>query len=484
MHLNPLHKKILKYPGILFLSMFFVLSLVHGQKKEIQKQLKFRHITIDNGLSANRILSICQDNHGYIWVATLNGLNKYNGIDFKVYYHQNHASNSLPSNFLYKVFCDSKGKVWIGTRNGLCYYDESLDGFKMMEVKDTVISKIVYDIEEDKNHNLWIASYQGLIVFSLEKNEVSEIFTNDTKQFSLPTDSVYCLMIEKNGNIWFSCYNRGLSHLNTKSWKLKSFAKNSLEPKSLPGNRIDDIYEDASGRIWIATYNEGTCYLNPKDSSFITYVIDKNNTYASRVRTLFEDNEGNLFFGTRGGLYIFNRESDKFSLYADSKRKFSKLTNNSVLCSYMDKNNGLWLGTHYGGINYANLERKPFAHYTEYENDNHFLNSSSVFAFARDKGKLYIGTERGLNVFDERTSTFKYLLHDPNNENSITYDDVKAIAVDKKGNLWIGTNLGGLDYYLPETGKFIHYKYRPGDTTGILSDKIYSVFVDSRNNLW
>jgi len=461
-----------------------VILTAKGQDEEIQKQLKFRHITIDNGLSANRVLSICQDNFGYIWVATLNGLNKYNGIDFKVYHHQRHVPNSLPSNFVYKVYCDSYGKVWIGTRNGLCYYDESLDGFTETKAGDTKINQIVYDIKEDRNHQLWVASYQGLINYSLENNAVSEVLTKDTKPVRLPTDSVYCLMIEKNGNIWFSCYNRGLCHLNTKNRKLKYFVKNTDNPNSLPGNRIDNIYEDASGRIWVSTYNDGTCYLNPQDSSFTTYVIDKDNIYTSRVRTLFEDNEDNLYFGTRGGLYIFHPESNKFSKYADSKHKFSRLTNNSVLCSYKDRNNGLWLGTHYGGINYADLERKSFAHYTELENDIHFLNSSSVFAFAKDKGKLYIGTENGLNILDEKTSTFKYLVHDQDDENSITYNDVKTIATDKKGNLWIGTNLGGLDYYIPETGRFIHYKYIPGDSAGILSDKVYSVFVDSRNDLW
>jgi signal transduction histidine kinase/ligand-binding sensor domain-containing protein/CheY-like chemotaxis protein len=484
MLLNLSHNKFIKYSGFLLIVMSVAVFVVNGQYNEIQKQLKFRHITIDNGLSSNRVLSICQDNHGYIWAATLNGLNKYNGIEFKVYLHQNNVSNSLSSNFVYKVFCDSYGKLWIGTRDGLCYYDESLDLFRKVKINDTLIDKIVYDIAEDENHHLWIASYQGLIVFAPEKDEDSRIFTSNSKQVNLPTDSVYCLMTEKGGNIWFSCYNRGLCHLDTKSWELKCFEKNSQNPNSLPGNRIEDIYEDASGKIWIATYNNGTCCLNPKDSSFIPYVIDRDNSYASRVRTLFEDSDGNLFFGTRGGLYIFHPESNEFSLYADSKHKFSNLTNNSVLCSYMDDNNGLWLGTHYGGINYADLERKPFVHFTEQEDDIRFLNSSSVFAFAQDKDRLYVGTENGLNVFDKRTGTFKYLVHDPENRNSLTYNDVKTIALDRKGNLWIGTNLGGLDYYMSETGRFIHYRPSPGDSTGILCDKIYTVHVDSRNNLW
>lgn len=472
--------------GVTLLVLFYFSLLSFPQSQiEIQKQLTFRHITIDNGLSSNRVLSICQDSYGYIWVATLNGLNRYNGIDFKIYMHQTKNPNSLPSNAVYKVFCDSYGKLWVGTKNGLCYYDESHDCFIELETEGNKISESVYDIAEDNRGNLWIASYQGLIVYSLEKNVISDLFTKSSSQINLPTDSVYRLMIDKNQNVWLSCYDRGLGYFDTKNRNLKWFEKNINQKKSLPENRIDHIYEDTAGKIWVATYNNGTCILNTKDSSFTSYLVDNKNAYSNRVRTIFEDGQANLFFGTRGGLYTFNPKTNNFSLYANNRHKFSKLTNNSVLCSFKDKNNGLWLGTHYGGINYADLERKPFAHYTEYENDIHFLNSSSVFAFAKDKkGKLYIGTEKGLNIFDEKTNTFKYLVHDPNNVNSLSYNDIKTISIDKDGNLWIGTNLGGLNHYSPNTGKFAHYRHVQGDSSGILSDKIYSTFVDSRNNLW
>ncbi|MBN2613043.1 MAG: response regulator [Bacteroidales bacterium] len=471
--------------GILLL-LLFAPVILHSQVAEsIQNQMKFRHITIDNGLSSNRVISICQDNYGYMWIATFNGLNRYNGIDFRVYYHHAGNPHSLPSNLIFKVFCDSKGRVWIGSRQGLSYYDETIDGFFHLELNDKRQNYSVYDIEEDADHNLWIATYRGIVVYSLEKNEVTGIYAKNSTGISLPSDSVSCIMIDRKENVWFSAFDKGLSFLNLATGEYKHIRQMPDGSGGLPDNRIDDIYEDNSGKIWIATYNGGVSLLDPHSFAITHYNIDQKNPYTERVRVIFEDNANNLFFGTRGGLYAFNRENNTFYLYADSKHRFSQLSHNSILCYYKDKNNGLWLGTHYGGINYADMNRKPFAFFTEFENDQRFLNSNIVFTFAKDsRGNLYIGTEKGLNIYNENTNTFKYLVHDPQNINSPSYNDVKSVALDKDENLWIGTNLGGLDYYSPRTGKFIHYRHKPGDSTSLLSDKVYNVHVDSRNNLW
>ncbi len=489
-YLKKFHSRVIvnsvKFVSILLLFLFISGFSVAQNEVEIQKQLKFRHITIDDGLSSNHVNSICQDSLGYIWIATLNGLNRYNGMSFKNYYANSNNPFSLPSNDVFDVYCDSNGKLWAGTNNGICYYDESADGFEEIElVVKNEAGLNVFDMEEDFRHNLWLATSSGLIVYSLDNKEVSKIFTKKTENLSLPSDTVYCLMVDKNENLWFSCYNKGLCFLNPFTGYLKCFLKNDHQSGSVPDNRITDIFQDKSGKIWFSTYSGGICYLNSGDSTFTTLTVDVNNAYSSRVRTIVQDNEDNIYIGTRGGLYLYHPETNHFNLYADSKHKFSTLTNNSVICSFTDKNNGLWLGTYYGGVNFADLDRKPFVHFTADENDHHFLNSKSVFAFARDlKGKLYIGTEEGLNVFDKKNNTFTYYVHDPKNPNSLAYNDIKSLAFDQQGNLWIGTNLGGLDYFYPNTGKFKHYKHRADDSTSLLSDKIYNLHVDRNNDLW
>src|SRR4030042_2359862 len=139
---------------------------------DMQNQLKFRHITIDNGLSHNRVNAICQDQNGYIWLATVYGLNRYNGIDVKVYNYAVNDSFSLISNILYAVYCDSRGRIWVGTNNGLCYYNEFADGFSAFRPKELPEFDGVYDILEDEKQHLWFATLKGLILYIPEKDSV------------------------------------------------------------------------------------------------------------------------------------------------------------------------------------------------------------------------------------------------------------------------------------------------------------------------
>jgi signal transduction histidine kinase/ligand-binding sensor domain-containing protein/CheY-like chemotaxis protein len=482
---NLFHREHLMAFVLLFLATFIIGSNALGQEEEIQKQLRFRHITIDDGLSNNHVNSICEDSCGYIWMATRNGLNKYNGITFITYYNKAHIKHSLLSNFVNKVFCDSYGNLWIGTNKGLCYYDEYVDGF--VKINSHFLGKeiySVYDLIEDEDQNLWIGTSAGLYKYDLKKREFIKIY-HASSAVALPSDSVSCLMMDSRKNLWLSCYNRGFCILNTNTEVLTCYDRKPADNKGLSDRRINFFYEDKSGQVWIATHNGGLCIFNFRDSTFRRYSVDKDNAYTTRVRTIFEDKNGRIFIGTRGGLYVFNPASDKFKLYADSRHKFSTLTNNSVVCSYIDRNNGLWLGTYYGGINYADMESKPFFYYSAGENDPYFMNTNSVFAFARDyQGNLFVGTEDGLNIFDRKSNRFKYLVHQPRNKNSLVYNDIKTLATDNMGNLWIGTNMGGLDYFSPETGRFIHYKHIPGDKTSLLSDKVYHLHVDFNNDLW
>ena len=472
--------------AFLFVATVCTFRAAYSQIEDIQKQLKFKPITIDDGLSNNHVNSICQDSYGYIWMATRNGLNRYDGINFRPYYSNTQSRNSLLSNYVNKVFCDSYGKLWIGTNKGLCVYDENTDGF--IKIRSSLLKDDkynVYDIAEDKKTNVWIATSTGLCKYDLRKNEFIGIYNSATKKINLPSDSISFIMSDSRNNLWFSCYNKGLYRLNADSEILDDFFSQSDKKKGVDSKRINYVYEDIAGKIWIATHNEGLYSYSYTDSTFQRYVIDRFNAYSARIRTIFEDNRNRLFVGTRGGLYVFIPKNKEFRLYADFKHKFSNLTNNSVVCSFIDSNEGLWLGTYYGGINYTDLERKPFFHYSAAEDDPYFTNSNSVFAFAEDyHGHVFIGTESGLNIYDRKTNRFKYLTHKPGNSNSLTYNDIKALATDNAGNLWIGTNLGGLDYYSPEKGRFKHFKHRQGDTTSLLWNKVYNLHVDFNNNLW
>src|SRR4030042_6710045 len=156
-----------------FFSFFFQVEMWSQTGIDFHSQLKFRHITIDNGLTHNRVMSICEDRYGYIWIATSYGLNRYNGMEIKTYYHSIYDSLSLPSDVLYNVFCDSNGKIWIGTDEGLCVYNEFNDRFTKFDLKGlTSDNNDVFDILEDEKKHLWFATIRGLYLYMPESDSI------------------------------------------------------------------------------------------------------------------------------------------------------------------------------------------------------------------------------------------------------------------------------------------------------------------------
>ena len=451
---------------------------------EIQKQFSFKHITIDNGLSNNGITGICQDKLGYMWFATLNGLNKYNGIENIKYIHENKDQLSIISNWVNTVYSDSEGNIWAGTEIGICRYDEVENNFVAF-YNDIIPESVgnVYEFVEDSLKNLWIGTSNGLYAYNLitkKSVKLNKIVIDSTK---IPSGAIDNLMLEGD-KIWISFFRNAIGLYNIKTNNLRIFYSGKDYAGKIPDLRIEILFRDKLGYTWIGSYNNGIELFNPIDSSFQHLQVNKDDIYTTRVRAFFEDTKGNLFAGTRGGLYIYDRYKNQFNLYADVKHKFSTLSNNSVLCSYIDQCGGLWLGTRYGGVNYSNLEQKPFVHFSARENDNRFLNHSSVFAFAEDsKGTLYVATENGLNIFDPKTYTFSYKTSE-DKDYPLSYNDIKALACDKNDNIWIGSNNGGLDYYNSSTKSVKHFRNNPKHIESLWSDKVYYLLNDKNNDLW
>ncbi len=453
----------------------------------VHSQLTFRHITTDNGLSHNRVMSICEDHYGYIWIATILGLNRYDGMEIRTFYADINDSLSLPSNIIYRVFCDTRGRLWIGTNEGLCYYNELNNRFIRFRLEGMSPEfNDVFDITEDGNNNLWFATLNGLYLCQPgSENVVCYNSKSYDQKWILPCDTIYRVFSDNRNNLWLSLLTKGICWIDQENGTVRQFVNIPGNKNSLSENSVEKIFQDSRGDIWIGTLNGGLNLLNPADSSFIRFILDKNDPYSNRVRTIYEDPLGNVFFGTRAGVYLFNRANRNFILYASAAHKFSTLSANSVLCSFVDKKEGLWLGTHYGGVNYSNFGYRPFVAYYAKENDPSYLNNPSVFGINEDsKGNIYVGTEKGINILLNGSSTIEYMVNDPGNENSLSYNDVKSVAIDAKDNLWIATNNGGLNYYDRNSGRFIHYMNKPGDTTSLPSNKVYFVYIDRDKDLW
>jgi ligand-binding sensor domain-containing protein/PAS domain-containing protein len=456
-----------------------------GQNTHItQNQYTFRYLTIDEGLSNNHVGSVCQDKKGFIWFATQNGADRYDGQNIINYRHNPEDTTTISGNDAKVIFSDSKGNLWIGSNNGLDLYNTGENNFiRFCHSKlDTALGN-VEDLDEDSRGKLWIAASTGLYAYNSSTGEL-EIFRNEPgRKKILPDNTVFRLMVDSDNKVWISVLNKGICIYDQSKKRFKCYSNDPLDDKSISGNRIERFYQDQTGNIWIGTFNSGLNMFNPADQSFTRIMPDPDNSYSGRVRAIFEDVKGNFFVGTRIGLYM--KKGNNFIPYANTDHNFSKLSQNSLLCSYIDRTGTLWLGTFAGGVNFTNLLRKEFINYRAGSNDNHFLSSPNVYSFAVGRnGNLWIGTDNGLDYLDRVTNTFTYYFNDESNPYSVSYNDIKAITGDIKGNLWIGTNRGGLDYYDYETGNFLHYTNDPDDNSSLSCNKIYGLLNDKDNNLW
>ncbi len=459
--------------------------LLYGQNTHItQNQYTFKYLTIDEGLSNNHVSCVCQDEKGFIWFATQNGADKYNGQSIINYRHNPDDSTTISGNDVKVIFSDSKGNLWIGSNNGLDLYNAGKNNFIRFSHNkmDTALGN-VEDLDEDSRGKLWIAASTGLYAYNHSTKEL-EIYRNTPANPNvLPDNTVFRLMVDRDDKVWISVLDKGICIYDQDKKRFKCFSYDPLDSSSISGNRIERFYQDEAGNIWIGTFNNGLNMFNPADQSFTRIMPDPDNSYTGRVRAIFEDRKGNFFVGTRIGLYM--KKGDDFILYANTDHNFSTLSQNSLLCSYIDRTGTLWLGTFAGGVNFTDLLRKEFINYRAGANDNHFLSSPNVYSFTEDiNGNLWIGTDNGLNYLDRETNTFTYYFNDETDPYSISYNDIKAMTVDIKGNLWIGTNRGGLDYYDFETGRFLHYNHDPDNINSLSWDKIYGLLNDKDNNLW
>lgn len=469
---------------LFFLFVFFSFHFINAQNLQDYVQYEFRRFSVDEGLSNNRVHSICQDKFGFLWFGTSDGLNRYDGYANKIYKHSSDEA-SIISNDIRVTFCDSHGNLWIGASK-LQKYNYKKDNFEIFydEHKHDISSPI--SIAEDKIGNLWICSFSGDL-YKIPFDTINQTIILKFSHFADKSrnNTFRNIFIDSNSEIWVGTRN-GLALLNQIDSTFTYYRPDEAVQNSIFGKDVTVIYEDSNELFWIGTFNSGLNVMDRKTGKFYHYKLDTTNEYSNRIRTIFEDNLGNFFVGTRAGLYIFDSVQNNFNYYAHTEHKYSVLSYNSILSNYKDNFGGLWIGTFAGGANYANLYKKPFNHLKYKPKDNDFLNNKSVYAIFEDSsGKIWIGTDqKGINVFNPETKKYTYYSHNADDPFSLAYNDIKAFAEDKSGNIWIGTNNGGLDCYQQSTGKFVHYISDDNNPFSINSNRIYALLYDSQYNLW
>jgi signal transduction histidine kinase/ligand-binding sensor domain-containing protein len=467
-----------------------------------EKNINFKRITIEDGMSQASAQYLFQDSKGYMWIATSDGLNRYDGNEFDIYRYKEESNVSLSGNYITAINEDIYGNIWVGTSRGLnkidaktkeievylpeingCnlsdyniteilidsnndiyiattdglnLYDEKNDNFirvyeyEYEDGKNNLTSQFIYTIAEDKNKDLWIGTEDGLNKVNRETNEITNYYADGLSN-SITDNFIYKLYVDDLNNLWIGTYNKGLNKLNIDTNKMEFFINNPKDDNSIAGNSIRYILKDSNDIIWIAT-NNGLSRLDESNNSFINYrskIYDTQSIISDNVLSLFEDSSGSIWVGTYEGISIFNIQ-DSFINYKKDPFDSNSISDNMIAGIYKDKDGLVWVGTVNEGLNVIDRKNNIIDKYKSSDNDNS-LSNDNIRDITGIDNEIWIATENGLTKYDKNTNKFTKYFHE--DDNSLVSNDIRGLYVDSDGLLWIATKDGICSFDRKETFK-------------------------------
>jgi len=506
------------------------------------QQLHFTHLGTEDGLSELNPNCLLQDSRGFIWIGTADGLNRYDGYDFKIFRSDAKDNTSIGNNYVQDIIEDKEGNIWAATiGGGLNKFDRNTNRFHRYlhngKDKNAISSNFVSKLALDKSGKIWVATQKdGLNLFDPKTGKSIHYFRNSDPA-SLADNSIQTVYVDHEDNVWVGTDNEGLCLFNRNNNNFTRFKNEPSNPESVSGNKITAIFEGSGHHLWVGTQEAGLNLYNPTTHGFKRFVNDphnKNSLVHNSIQSIAEDDNNNLWIGTEnGGLSIYYPDWDQFQSYYHDDIDNTTLANNSVdvilkdragnmwlgvfaggvdlykkntsnfehykhnmlpnslsndfvLSMYEDKDYNIWIGTDGGGLNMFNLKSSSFTVYKNNPADSHSISGNNILDIKPDdEGNLWIGTwGNGVNVMNPKTKTFKVFKHDPANPNSLSGDNIYAITQTPDKKIWLGSFGDGLNLYQPESNTFVHFKNIEKDPTSIGSDRINSLLTDSKGNLW
>ena len=457
------------------------------------RSLRFQHLTRDDGLSQSFVYAILQDQDGFMWFGTQDGLNRYDGFEFKVFVHQPEDPLSISDESTRTMILDSSGTLWAGTdAGGLSRFNRASETFTNYlhdpSNPQSIANNRVRVIYEDSRGEFWVGTDgSGLDRFDRDAETFEHFGHDPDNPASLAGAHVWSILETSDGDLLIGT-DGGLSKLDVESGTFTNFRYYPADSATIRGNLIRAIYEDANRDLWIGTESQGVSRLSNETGEFEHFLNDPDDPSsigANRINSFFQDSDGVLWIATRDGLSAWNPTSRSFENYSNDPSDKYSLSHNNVSSIFQDRGGVLWVGT-YNGLNLWNQTSRAIAHYRNSLNDDASLSENTVLAFAESHdGSILVGSYGGgISKLDRDSDNFQRIRHQPGDESSLSSDLIMSLLVDSEGIVWAGTRSSGLDRYDSSNNTFQHFRHASDDSSSISSDGITFIFEDSRNILW
>ncbi len=451
-----------------------LLCLLTSQAQDHLFKHYFTIINERNGLSQTDIKAILQDSKGFMWFGTRNKLNRFDGNAMQVFDCYDPITNKRDNN-ISSLFEDKKSRIWVGTDKGVFIFDPLHETFSFVNdstEQGIIMQDWVSDIKEDTDGNVWIViPNQGLFKYCADTGLALYSFGES----KLPDHgSPQCLCIDQSRRMWVGTNGNGVYLYNREEDKFTQYLGDSSN-ETLSGENIYCMCD--YGEELVIGIHEGKLRKLNKRRNTLTDVNAPEVHYQIIRDVVCFDNE--LWVGTQSGIFIINElEEEVVHIHKDPMCNYS-LSDNQIGRIYRDRENGIWIGTNLGGINYLPKRGIEFIRHIPLSRP-YTINSKRVRELVEDKsGNIWVGTEdAGINIYNPKTGTFKRLGTDIGGKPA--YDKTLSLLVDKE-DVWVGFFKKGLD--IVSQSNYIPHHYS-GERLSLNESSIYALCEDRNGKIW
>ncbi len=464
---------------------------VRGLQAQDGYSFNFEHLTIDQGLSHSTVHSVIEDRRGFIWIGTRYGLNRFDGYDFKVFLPKKKDKGSIGAHGVFCLLEDKRGDIWVGHQErGISLYSPSQDRFTQFppstfpNIDWKTLS--VRSFFQDSRGNVWIGTYgAGVLVVDSTRRPLFQLCSyGDAANHRLKNDFVFDFTEDSLGNIWIGTAGEGVAVYDPIQNQVRHLS-------GRPGDQIEgfgrELCLDAKGNLWVGTAGNGLYYVELPQEKITRQVMaaDDQGLSHNMVTDLELDTEGNLWVATDGGgLNRYHPQTDSWQPFHYSAKHPGSLNTEALYELTFDRHGNLWVGTFNGGINLHRAIQTPFATNREYIPER-LLGLQSVLALAQDKaGAVWMGTDgAGLFSWQSQDHSVQVLPYQTRKGNPLP-KVITSIALTPQGTLWLGSYAEGLFHLDPTQGTTRHFIRQPGQTGSLVHNNVWDLAADSTGGLW
>ncbi len=471
----------MKYLQILYFVFVIAVGINNSSAQEFT--VNVNSFNENAGLSHSNVKAITQDSTGFIWIGTYDGLNRFDGHEFKLYRSNSSNLLCLQSNVINALLTDQNNDLWVATNRGLSLYNRMKDNFTPYLYEDSLTIgqyDIVHITEAGNRHFYLTINFIGILDYNADTKEKKIYAYEKDNNKSINSNRVLSTFIDSRKNLWVTTLDSGICVRPYGQENFIRFKHEEDNPFSLPSNDVHSIAEDAESNIWIGCNYGGLSRIHLDDLSdkkfenYFTYTTQPNGLLSDNIRKITTDSDNNLWIGTKEGMIsVFNGRQFQNISIDDCDFDYGGI--NEVNCFFEDSESNIWVGTDHGGAHLISRSNPGFTTITSDEKSK-----NNIWEFAEDRsGNIWVATDgAGLKCYYQASRG--WINYSTQNTNLKT-DKVLSVFIDSDDNIWIGTWAGGFSKFDIDNKSFDTYTVLNSD----LSDNnVFDITEDFQGNLW